>query len=443
MIKSNSSYWAKSGFYSLGSRISALLFNFGGFYILVRYLPQNEFGIWALFLTMSTIFETSRNGLIQNGLIKLIHSNLPKDLDKVITASWIINVFFSTVLYSLILLFFGITNYGSDEMRSIMFYYGIILLLQIPFSQFNYLQHAKFSFSGIFWSTVARQGMFFLATLIIYFGNFEISLKQLVFVQAGCTFFGLIVAYKNAKPYINFNFQVDTTIIKQSFHFGKFVMGTNLSSLVFKSTDQLTIGALMDSRSLALYNSSIRLSNLVEYPSTSIAEVIYPKSAAKFKEGLESVNRDYYEKSVALTILITLPMVIATFLFADEIIYFIAGPLYEESAKLLRVTSLFGILTPFSRQFGVSMDSSGRPQINFSVVFFGLLLNILTNYIGVKFFGTIGAAFGTLFSLVVVNVICYYLMVKIFDVSIIRVINFIGYYLKHGYLVAIKWKTGE
>src|ERR1700748_1583577 len=99
------SYWVSSGFYSLGARLCTLFFGFGSFYFLVRNMPQAEYGTWALFLTITTIIETSRNGLIQNALIKLIYTATPENIDKIVTASWMINIAYSIIIFVVLVLF--------------------------------------------------------------------------------------------------------------------------------------------------------------------------------------------------------------------------------------------------------------------------------------------------------------------------------------------------
>ncbi len=56
-------YWLKSGSYNMVLNIQALLFGFGGFYLLVRMLDKHHYGIWTLFVAITTIFEMARNGL--------------------------------------------------------------------------------------------------------------------------------------------------------------------------------------------------------------------------------------------------------------------------------------------------------------------------------------------------------------------------------------------
>lgn len=423
--------WIKSGIYSIGSRFSVLLFGFGSFYFMVRFLSKDEFGAWSLFLTVTTIIEMSRNGLIQNAIIKLIHSHGEHDKDKVVTGSWVINIVYSAIIFLIIVLIspFFDTGLNMPELRSMFMWYGLTLTLLIPFSQFNYLQQAHFSFNGIFWSAFARQGMFFATIIVIYFTDLHPSLIHLVLIQTGCTFIGLLVAFVLARSFITFRFEWDMPTTKKVFHFGKYVMGTNICSLLYKSVDQFTIGYFLSANGVALYSSAMRLSNLIEYPATSVSEVVYPHSTKRISESGEEVVKNIYEKSLALTMAITFPIVIVTFLLSDLIIYIIAGPAYAESAQILRVTILFGVLTPFTRQFGMIMDSSGRPHQNFWLLLFALALNIGMNIVVVKSFGLMGAAYGTLLSYVIVAIAGHFVLVKLFDVEMKRVFaNTFDYY---------------
>jgi O-antigen/teichoic acid export membrane protein len=435
--------WIRSGVYSIGSRMSVLIFGFGSFYFLIRYLPQHDFGAWSLFLTITTIVEMSRNGLLQNALIKLLHSHTLADSNKVISASWIINLFYSLVIYLTMVLFaerFG-AAFGVAALRPMFLYYGLTMALLVPLSQFNYLQQAKSSFSGIFWTAFGRQGSLFLAVLFIYFLRIDVSLVGLVVVHAACTFIGLIIAFLSARRLVESRFEWDWTITKRVFHFGKYVMGTNLCSIFFKSVDQFSVGYFLNASSVALYSSAMRLSNLIEYPATSIAEVVYPHSTYRISQEGEVVTKSLYEKSVGLTLTVTVPVVLITFLLADHIIYLIAGSAYAASADILRVTILFGLITPFNRQFGMAMDSSGRPHMNFALLLFALIINIISNAVFIHAMGVIGAAYGTLLSYVIISVAGHFVLKKIFDVSMKNVIYYMALYYKNAFHFLLDWRN--
>lgn len=423
-------YWIKSGFFTIGYRLSVLIFGFGSFYFLIRHLTKEEFGAWALFLTITTIIEMSRNGLIQNGLIKMLASYEPDKSNKIITASWLINAFYSALIYFLLVIFSVPLSevFGVAAISQMFVYYGITILFLVPFSQFNYLQQSKSSFSGIFWSTILRQGSFFLIVIYLYFTKLEISLEGLVMIQSFCTFLGLVCAFICARKYLQSRLEWDWTLTKKVFQFGKYVMGTNICSLLYKSMDQLSVGYFLTPGLVALYNSAVRMSNLIEYPSTAIAEVIYPQSAFRTSKEGDHIAKNLYEKSVGLTLALTFPVVFVTILLADYIILFIAGPAYAEAANILRITMLFGIFTSFTRQFGTVMDSSGRPQQNFRLLLVCLIINIISNYFFIKFYGVMGAAYGTLVSYFIFFLMAHSILVRIFKVELHKVFAYMFFY---------------
>lgn len=420
-----------SGVYSIGSRFSTLLFGFGGFYLLVRSLSQATFGTWALFLTITTIIEMSRNGLIQNALIKFLHSN-PKELhSNVITASWILNMAYSIIIMvALMILSVSFAKlFNAPEFVEMFLWYSASLLLLIPFSQFNYIQQARFSFGGIFWSTLTRQGCFFVIIFIHHFLDKPLQLIELVAYQFLCTLGGLAVAFVCAKKYLIYTWSYSKEMILKVFHFGKYVMGTNMLSLIYKSTDQILIGYFLNTTSVAIYNSAIRISNLIEYPATSVAEVVYPKTTQLYEKDKDEASRYFYEKGVGLTMTFTLPIVIFSVIFADWIIEIVAGTIYAQSASVLKLTILFGLFTPFSRQFGTAMDSSGRPHINFFILCLSVVVNVICNVVGIINFGFMGAAYGTLISYGIMGIVCYSMMYKIFNVRLINTfVNMLQFY---------------
>jgi lipopolysaccharide exporter len=434
------SYWIKSGFYSIGSRIFVLLFGFGSFYILVRHFSKQEFGTWALFLTIVTIIETSRNGLIQNALIKLVHSNDHEDSDKIISATWILNTVYTLFIFLVLVLVSGMVSdlFEAPEISKMFLYYGITITLLIPFSQFNYIQQSRFSFSGIFWGAFVRYGTFFISNLIIHLLAIEITLPSLVLVQSFCTFLGLIISYFLAREFLMVRFEWSKEAFNKVFHFGKYVMGTNIFSMIYKSTDQFTIGYFLNTSAVATYNAAVRLSNIIEYPTTSIAEIVYPKSTAQYAKGGEQSSKLLFEQSVGITIGITLPMIAIVVLFAEQIIHIVAGPAYADSVIILRFTILFGLFTPFSRQFGTALDSSGRPKLNFYILLASLIINIIANVIGVSYFGLMGACYGTLASYIIIFIVNNYFMKKIFKIQLREVFKYLVQFYVTVFHVALR-----
>ena len=100
--------------------------------------------------------------------------------------------------------------------------------------------------------------------------------------------------------------------------------------------------------------------------------------------------------AVGSILAIVVPGIAFIIAFAPEIIRLLAGPGFEQTVPIVRVTMLYGLLLPFNRFFGVTLDAIGKARVNFRIVMFTALLNLINSFLFISMFGTIGAAYGTL-----------------------------------------------
>ena len=76
----------------------------------------------------------------------------------------------------------------------------------------------------------------------------------------------------------------------------------------------------------------------------------------------------------------------------------LAGSKYYAAFPILQTVILFSFLRPFSYQFGTTMDAIGKPRINFWVNLLTMSLNYGFMYLGLRYTGWLGAAYGTVVS---------------------------------------------
>lgn len=416
-------YWFKSAILTLMQRYSVLFFGFGSVYFIVRSLDESEFGVWQMFLVVSTLIEMARNGLVQNGTIKHFISS-KDDKDLVISASFWLNIFFTIVTNICLLLVVVVLNFFKNTTWNMI---GPVLIIFIftnfimAFaSHYNYIQQAHSSFKGIFFSTFIRQSIFFSLILVFFLTDLNLGLQEFSYFLLIGTIFGAISSFYHTRPMGFMEIKYKMNRVGELGKYGFFSLGTNVGSILFKSVDQLMLGLLMTPMAVGTYGMALRFSNLVEYPATAISDIAFPKSAEKLiSQGIVGV-KELYEKSVGLLLVIIIPIVIGVFIVSDWIIAFYAGPAYSYSADILKITICFGLITPFNRQFGMVMDSIGKPQINFKLTGFSLIINIISNFVMIRHFGVIGAAYGTLLSYLVSFSIGQFILKKSMKVNILN-----------------------
>src|SRR5690606_2760904 len=90
--KNNDLYWLRSGLLTILQNIAGVFFAFGSFYLLVRLLNQHDFGLWTLFMSVTTMLEIIRSGLVQSTLIKFLAGSTQEEYGQITSSSLVITV---------------------------------------------------------------------------------------------------------------------------------------------------------------------------------------------------------------------------------------------------------------------------------------------------------------------------------------------------------------
>jgi lipopolysaccharide exporter len=431
------SHWFSQGAYSFLNRLSVLFFGFIVIFFMVRMMSKQEVGIWVLFTSVTAILEMIRHGFIRNPFITLLVGAEEDAKKTVITTSLMLHTGLAFVItIFLVIAAKPLSVFWDAPGLDMLFYlYAINNIIFIPFLHFEYLQTAKSNFKAIFYSNFWRLGLPCLYVVIVFFARHQLSLVELVVAQIFATIIGAVIAYYYVKDLARVFEKIDRKMFSELFHFGKYTFGTQISSMFVKNTDSWMIGRLISTAGVAVYNPALRISNLVEVPTLTIANMIFPRVPQKMKEeGVKGV-RDIYYKSVSLILAAMIPMVIPIFVFAELVMTLIFGPEYVDSAPILRVTIFYSLIIPFNRQFGTLMDGLKKPQLNFYLLVLVAVLNVVFNFIFLRSFGIIGSAYATLTSYIVVFLLNQIILHRMFGINTLKVFEGLTEWYKLGWEV--------
>ena len=446
MTSTGKSYWIKSGLLTFLERFSVQLFGFGTFFLLVRALPKEDFGLWVLFMTITALIEVGRAGLLQNALVRYLTTAEKEDYADVSMASLTLN-FILTILS--IILLFGLARYlqvwwENPIIEQLLWIYAVTTAVLLPFQQCNFTAQANLDFTGIFWSTFTKQGLFFVAVLVLFLANIPFDLLSLAKIQIFTAAGGSFIAWWYSRKYLRFSPKINWTWVSELFNYGKYTFGTNISTMLYKSIDKWMLGGLLPGASfVAIYEPCIKINNLVEAPTLSIASIVFPQSAREEKANGEDAVKELYEKAVGAILAITIPAIIFVLLFPEFIIRVIAGSEYMDAAPLLSLTILYALFIPFASQFGTILDSIGKPQVNFVFVIIGAIINIVSNYFFINEYGVVGAAYGTLVTYLVTFILNQIVLYRMFNIKAWKAFGYVGFFYKEGYKIIMEKLSGK
>jgi lipopolysaccharide exporter len=414
-------YWIRSSLLTLLEKGFGLLFGLGMSMLLWRNLSKAEMGSWAMFVLIAAFVEMARSGMIQNALMSFIatYRDQTQSIKEIQTSAFVLSLAFSII--SSVLLYFGMyflaQKLNSPILPAIIPLYLLVNFSMILLYHANYIQQAYFEFRGIFWSTFFYRGIPFGYVLYCSLRQMNISLTTLTTSMLLGAVLGGSISTWYAWPYFNHARSVSMEWLAKVASYGKFVLGTNMSTMLYKNVDKVAIGGLLGAESLAVYDAAAKITQLVEVPSFSIAAVVFPQSAKAATESGPEGIKYLYERSVAAILAFILPFVCICFVFAEPIVVLLAGENYRESAGVLRLTALFSLFLPFAVQFGTILDSTGKPHINFRYNACVALLNLCLAYVMVQKLGLYGGAVAALITYTVSFVFMQRLLKQQYQIS--------------------------
>ncbi len=423
--KLKSSFWLNSIFYTLMQRGSLFVFGAIAYMILVRAFTKEDNSTWALYLTILTLFETIKQGLLRNPTIKFLGLQQYSQQTKAVqSAALSLNIVCS--LLAILLFTIGASLIGnflqSADIIPMLYYSVLFILILIPYNHFEILLQAKFQFSKIFWAYFARQGIFFGGIAIIYFIFPPLfTLINLVYLQIISLFTGMVILGVQAQPFLAKGFEWQGKLIKEMFHFGKYIFGTNLFSNLSRNFDHFitanTLTADLSKNWVANYNMVSRINNMVDVPSLAAADVLFPKNVEAIEEkGLGQVKY-YFEKMVGTILAVIVPISLFIFLFPKFVIYILADTEYFSAIPILQITIMFGLVRPISYQYGSTLDAIGKPQVNFYTNLLFMIINLALTYFGLKYFGPMGAAYATVANYTIIYILMMIILNKYIDIE--------------------------
>lgn len=405
-MKSNSSsFWLVTLQYTFMLRISLLLFNMGSFMFIVRAYSKSDFAIWALYLTICMSVEGIKQGLLRNATLKQLARADDRGWHSMVQASSLYLSFGISLIAGLLF------TTGSEWIAGFLQIPGlapllpwsiVYLLLLVPFNHAEIILQAQFRFKRILAAYAVRQGLFFIliAATFIFQSHF-ISLQTLILLHIASLAIATILLLILSWPYLKPLGKLPIRSTKQIFQFGRFSFGSNLLQNINRNLDQyLTAHVLPDLNSRAhfvsYYNTVSRINTAVDTPSLAVADVLYPKNVQVMEsEGVLQVKY-YLERMLAGVLCLMVPASLILFVLADFIVQLLAGDGFEQAALILRYTILLGLARPIDYQFSATLDSIGKPKLNFRIHLLFFIINLLLMYSLLRLKGGMGAAYASM-----------------------------------------------
>ena len=211
-------------------------------------------------------------------------------------------------------------------------------------------------------------------------------------------------------------------IIKELVLFSGTVFLGSIVDILYWSTDKVLIGGMIGTSAVAIYNIGGTFNNMIQQLSLGISGVLVPKiTGMVFSNCSNDELSNLFIKIGRLQYIIVSLVITGVIVFGKQFIFFMAGEGYEE-AYYVALLTMIPTIVPLIQNTGLNIITA-QNKLKFRNIVYAIVavINVISTYIAILYWGIIGAAFCSCIAFVIGPVISmniYYK--KVIGIDIVR-----------------------
>lgn len=394
----------------------AMLFGFISRIVIVRYLSEDDYGVFSLaFVILNMLVLASTLGL-QTGLPRQIgfyrgKDNFPK-VRGLVRSALMISII-SGILVALVLFttsdIISENIFDNQDLSSPLRIFSIA----IPFFTLIYILATIFrgfdrTGPQVYFENIMRNALFILILIPVIWMDCSLDGVIYAFVSSILITFIAFTVYAIKKPPFPLKSGPMSPIdseTKALLIFSIPLLTLLLINHVALWADTVMIGYFMEDTDVGVYNVAVPLVNLLPIFLTAIRFLYVPLMSELYaKNQFDEIKRSYQVLTKWISSL-TLPVFLVFLLFPEATLNFLFGSRYVDAASALQILSIgFFISTAFGPN-GVTLVSMGKTRLLTWSAAVAVVANIILNIILIPPMGISGAAIATTSSLAIRNIL--------------------------------------
>jgi O-antigen/teichoic acid export membrane protein len=359
--------------------------------ILYRALPVASIGMWVFFLSILLLVDTFRSGFLTTAFIKFYAGSTAERRAEVVGSAWFIGGSITGILLLINIPAFLFSSYFKNpSMILFVEWFGIIYVASLPYFIASCVVQAEQRFDHLLVIRFLSQGIFIIFVIIMAVTK-TANLQNIIYAYlTGAALTSAFTIFMGWARIASFR-QRSSACIAEIFHFGKYSVGTTLSSNLFGTSNTMIINFMLGPAALAVFNLGQRLLEIIEIPLRSFAATGMPELSAAYNEGDKEKVITTMKRYTGLITVALLPACIGAVVLADVAISIIGGSKYvdTEAANIMRIFMTFALLYPLDRFFALTLDVIHQPKINFIKVLLMLVGSVSSSFAGIYLTGNV------------------------------------------------------
>lgn len=229
--------------------------------------------------------------------------------------------------------------------------------------------------------------------------NFTGNLVSLALVVVGWGVWGLVFgqltteALRSALAYRVSSWRprwrFDRRLFRELFGYGKHVATSQVLIFGITNVDDMFVGRMLGEAALGQYSMAYNLSNM---PATNITRLVTRVTFPAFSElqdDMARMRRAYFSLVRYVSIL-SVPIAVATMIFADDFVHAVLGAKWAPAIVPLQILAVYGLLRSVAANMGTVFQAGGKPQWLSSIAAWRLITMTALLYPAITWNGIVG-----------------------------------------------------
>ncbi|MFC2165099.1 flippase [Acidobacteriota bacterium] len=419
-------YFLSTG-WLLSERVFRSLLNVTVGVYVARYLGASDFGLLSYARSFVYLFSAFAALGLHNIVIRDLVQEKGKR-DEILGTTLILRLFGSFLALCLIAFAVNFTN--NDRFTNLLIF---IIATRFFFRSFEVIDlyfrsevTSKFSAYALIISGIAGAVLkllfIFLGKGLIYFASMAM-VENLIFAVA------LVVFYRRQKLKLwdwKPKFEMGKRLLKDSWP----IMMTGLAVTLYMRIDQVMVKNLLGTVAVGNYAVAVTLAEVWYFMPMIITSSLFP-AIVNARKVSEDLFFSRLQKLYDLMVWFALGIALFYTLFADQIVQLLFGSQYQASSGILKIYIWSGIAVFLGNAWSKWLLMENKQKFIFFSHTIILIANILLNFLLIKRIGITGAAWATLISYSLGQVIALLLYERKTNVRMaLQILNPIKYF-KH------------
>lgn len=377
------SFFNNKGHYVFLSFLIAKVCGFAGSLLIIRLLPENEFGILSIVLSVLAIFLPftgfgSGQSLMRFGSIS------SDETQKLKISSYF---FFKGIFFEILLIiaFLSVSLFYFDIYEEIL---NVFIFCAVRLGGYYFVSHIQ-----AFYRITGENQTFARINNVINIGGLLLVFVLTYFFK----FYGYLMAIA-ITPYLSlFWLRKDIYSLKkfvppnhkEMWRYGIFTAVTSLISEALFSLDILMVGFLMNENAVANYRVAILIPSNITFLAISFLQTDFPILSKNYRN--KAFLTSYVKNFHKIFLPICGGIFIFFFLFDSYILQLFFGSAYIANSSLLMILLIgfnLGMLT--RNLYGNLLPAVGKIEVNTWISLFSLILLPVIAYLLIPVYGVIG-----------------------------------------------------